>query len=56
MRKHRTGFSDHWDQQPGTNEELDRSPHSAAINALTVIAIIMAALTIITLLNSLHFL
>jgi hypothetical protein len=55
MHKHLTGFSGHWDHQHRSNEELDKSLHSAAINALTIITIIMAAIAIATLLNILHF-
>lgn len=54
MRKHLTGFSGHWDQQHRSDEELDKSLHSAAINAFTIITIIMAAIAIAILLNILH--
>jgi hypothetical protein len=55
MRKHLTGFSGHWDQQHRSNEELDKSLHSAAINALTIITIIMAAIAIAILVNFFNF-
>jgi hypothetical protein len=54
MRRHLTGFSGHAVQKHHSYGEFGKSLHSAAVNVLATVAIVLAAVAIAIIVNHVH--